>query len=460
MKAVHGRGVRHVTDQHSLVIIITLGRELRKQVRMHGQSMYGRGTNTNRSQNNYQSQRNYNQGTGMEEHQNSVPQQDDIPEQRAAQAAHNAPESQYSSPCQVFQPNPVKREKLLRSKLCYCLQVARKEEEDYDHFKQSMSLGRIDLPPSRLGGYISESEARQQQQRILSQSKYQKMIQREDQRRKQKEEEDAKIQEMKDIQRKKSEKLEENRQKQDLERKQKWLEDRQQRNEAFFDRFQPIDYTDEGPFGQLSKWAENEEEDDDWMYKKALEESIKTEKVMFPNIKKSMPSSLGTSSSPQVWKPVFSSLHGLGSSTTKKIIQKELTALQRDPPDYCSVGLVEDDLFHWQVAMMGPLNSPYQHGIFYLKIDFPTGYPFIPPNVTFITKIYHPNINNIISLDILSSRWSPVLTLSNVLMSIYTLLCDPNLDDPLVPDIAEIYKTDKEKYNKTANHWTQKYAGI
>ncbi|XP_073520006.1 epithelial-stromal interaction protein 1 isoform X4 [Phyllobates terribilis] len=303
MKAVHGRGVRHVTDQHSLVIIITLGRELRKQVRMHGQSMYGRGTNTNRSQNNYQSQRNYNQGTGMEEHQNSVPQQDDIPEQRAAQAAHNAPESQYSSPCQVFQPNPVKREKLLRTncrlvdpvmaanrriaspflqhveKFHLLFYVARKEEEDYDHFKQSMSLGRIDLPPSRLGGYISESEARQQQQRILSQSKYQKMIQREDQRRKQKEEEDAKIQEMKDIQRKKSEKLEENRQKQDLERKQKWLEDRQQRNEAFFDRFQPIDYTDEGPFGQLSKWAENEEEDDDWMYKKALEESIKTHKI-------------------------------------------------------------------------------------------------------------------------------------------------------------------------------------
>ncbi|XP_073436408.1 epithelial-stromal interaction protein 1 isoform X2 [Dendrobates tinctorius] len=237
------------------------------------QSMYGRGRNTMTSQNNFQSQRNYNQGTGMEEQQNSDPQQDGIDGQPAAQTPHTAPESQYSSPCQVFQPNPTKREKLLR--------MAREEEEEYERFKQSRNLGHIDLPPSRLGGYNSESEARQQQQRIQSQSKYQRMIQREDQRRKQKEEEEAKIQKMKDIQRKQAEKLEENRQKQDLVRKQKWHEDRQKRNEAFLDRFQPIDYAVDGIFGQQNKWAENEdeEEDEDWMFKKALEESIKTHKI-------------------------------------------------------------------------------------------------------------------------------------------------------------------------------------
>ncbi|XP_069614328.1 epithelial-stromal interaction protein 1 isoform X2 [Ranitomeya imitator] len=163
------------------------------------QSIYSSGRTTRRSQSNYQSQRNYNQGTGMEEQQNSDPQQDGIKERPAAQAPHTAPESQYSSSCQVVQPNPTKREKLLR--------MAREEEEEYERFKQSRSLGHIDLPPRRLGGHNSESEARQQQQRILSQSKYQKMIQREDYKRKQKEEEDAKIQQMKDIQRKK-EKLE------------------------------------------------------------------------------------------------------------------------------------------------------------------------------------------------------------------------------------------------------------
>ncbi|XP_051506528.1 ubiquitin-conjugating enzyme E2 D2-like isoform X1 [Myxocyprinus asiaticus] len=141
-------------------------------------------------------------------------------------------------------------------------------------------------------------------------------------------------------------------------------------------------------------------------------------------------------------------------------ISIELTDLGRDPPAQCSAGPVGDDLFHWQATIMGPNDSPYQGGVFFLTIHFPTDYPFKPPKVAFTTRIYHPNINSngSICLDILRSQWSPALTISKVLLSICSLLCDPNPDDPLVPEIARIYKTDNEKYNRIAREWTQKYA--
>uniref|UniRef100_A0A182J6L8 E2 ubiquitin-conjugating enzyme n=1 Tax=Anopheles atroparvus TaxID=41427 RepID=A0A182J6L8_ANOAO len=140
-----------------------------------------------------------------------------------------------------------------------------------------------------------------------------------------------------------------------------------------------------------------------------------------------------------------------------KRINKELQDLGRDPPAQCSAGPVGDDLFHWQATIMGPPDSPYQGGVFFLTIHFPTDYPFKPPKVAFTTRIYHPNINSngSICLDILRSQWSPALTISKVLLSICSLLCDPNPDDPLVPEIARIYKTDREKYNELAREWTR-----
>jgi len=61
------------------------------------------------------------------------------------------------------------------------------------------------------------------------------------------------------------------------------------------------------------------------------------------------------------------------------------------------------------------MDSPYTGGIFYLKITFPSDYPFKPPKVTFTTKIYHPNISSSgsICLDILQGQWSPALSISS-----------------------------------------------
>ena len=123
-------------------------------------------------------------------------------------------------------------------------------------------------------------------------------------------------------------------------------------------------------------------------------------------------------------------------------------------------GVQGDDMFHWQATIMGPSDSPYAGGVFLVSIHFPPDYPFKPPKVNFQTKVYHPNINSngAICLDILKEQWSPALTVSKVLLSICSLLTDPNPDDPLVPEIANIYKQDRARYEDTARSWTQKYA--
>ena len=143
-----------------------------------------------------------------------------------------------------------------------------------------------------------------------------------------------------------------------------------------------------------------------------------------------------------------------------KRISKELEELRKDPPANCSAGPVDDDLFIWEATLMGPTDSAYEGGVFNLSIKFPPDYPFSAPKVYFKTRIYHPNINakGGICLDILKDRWSPALTISKVLLSICSLLTDPNPDDPLVVSIANIYRRDPNEFEKIAKYWTQKYA--
>eukprot|EP00195_Chlamydomonas_chlamydogama_P000994 CAMPEP_0202916436 /NCGR_PEP_ID=MMETSP1392-20130828/68580_1 /ASSEMBLY_ACC=CAM_ASM_000868 /TAXON_ID=225041 /ORGANISM="Chlamydomonas chlamydogama, Strain SAG 11-48b" /LENGTH=142 /DNA_ID=CAMNT_0049608865 /DNA_START=141 /DNA_END=566 /DNA_ORIENTATION=- len=139
-----------------------------------------------------------------------------------------------------------------------------------------------------------------------------------------------------------------------------------------------------------------------------------------------------------------------------KRIQKELEDLKKDPPANCSAGPSnESDLYNWTATIMGPPDSPYQGGVFFVNIAFPADYPFKPPKVSFQTKVYHPNVNSsgAICLDILKDQWSPALTISKVLLSISSLLTDPNPDDPLVPEIANLYKNNRQAYVDNAVQW-------
>ena len=143
-----------------------------------------------------------------------------------------------------------------------------------------------------------------------------------------------------------------------------------------------------------------------------------------------------------------------------KRLRKELNELAMDPPSNCSAGPVGEDLYHWQETILGPEESIYEGGVYMLNIHFPADYPFKPPKINFITKIYHCNINSSgsICLDILKEQWSPALSISKVLLSISSLLTDCNPDDPLVTDIAQLYRNNKSQHDANAREWVMRYA--
>ena len=145
-----------------------------------------------------------------------------------------------------------------------------------------------------------------------------------------------------------------------------------------------------------------------------------------------------------------------------KRILREIKDLETDPPGNCTAGPVDgSNLFVWAGHIVGPTESPYEGGLFQLRIEFPTDYPFRPPTVTFVTRVYHPNINanGGICLDILKDQWTPALSVGKLLLSISSLLTDPNPRDPLMPEIARQYESNRELFNQTAREWTLRYAG-
>ncbi|KAF3786988.1 Ubiquitin-conjugating enzyme E2 27 [Nymphaea thermarum] len=143
-------------------------------------------------------------------------------------------------------------------------------------------------------------------------------------------------------------------------------------------------------------------------------------------------------------------------------VQKELVEIERDRKTLgVSIKLHGDDLTHLCGTIAGPLETPYEGGIFLIDIRLPAAYPFEPPKMQFITKVWHPNIssqNGAICLDILKDQWSPALTLKTALLSLQALLSSPQPDDPQDAVVAQQYLRDYSTFVGTARYWTETFA--
>ncbi|KAM4763018.1 ubiquitin-conjugating enzyme E2 C [Corvus cornix cornix] len=140
-----------------------------------------------------------------------------------------------------------------------------------------------------------------------------------------------------------------------------------------------------------------------------------------------------------------------------KRLQQELMALMMSGDKGISAFPESDNLFKWIGTIDGAAGTPYEELRYKLSLEFPSGYPYTAPTVRFLTPCYHPNVDTQgnICLDILKEKWSALYDVRTILLSVQSLLAEPNIESPLNTHAAELWKNQvaykkyvRETYNK------------
>ncbi|KAG2200255.1 hypothetical protein INT46_009232 [Mucor plumbeus] len=137
--------------------------------------------------------------------------------------------------------------------------------------------------------------------------------------------------------------------------------------------------------------------------------------------------------------------------------------LQKNPVEGFSAGLVDDNIYEWEILVIGSQDTLYEGGFFKAKLSFPISYPIDPPTMTFLTEMYHPNVypDGTVCISILhppgddkygyeqaSERWSPVHTVETILLSVISMLSSPNDESPANIEAAKQYRDDYPQFKK------------
>ena len=152
------------------------------------------------------------------------------------------------------------------------------------------------------------------------------------------------------------------------------------------------------------------------------------------------------------------------SNFSKALLKKQFKDLNQASDLGLSVGLVDDNNFYkWSVVIFGPTETIYEGGFFRAILTFPDDYPNSPPQMKFTTKMWHPNIyqDGRVCISILhppgtdkfneqekaEERWRPSLGAEEILLSVISMLNDPNPDSPANIDAAVQFRNHREEYN-------------
>ena len=124
--------------------------------------------------------------------------------------------------------------------------------------------------------------------------------------------------------------------------------------------------------------------------------------------------------------------------------------MQSDSPEGINCAPLDNNFMKWQAVILGPDNTAWEDGKFMLQLEFSESYPHKAPVVKFLTKMYHPNIfaDGSIYLDILHNQWSPIYDIWAILISIRSLLCDPNPASAANSEAARLYLENRREYKR------------
>ncbi|CAH0481864.1 unnamed protein product [Peronospora belbahrii] len=149
----------------------------------------------------------------------------------------------------------------------------------------------------------------------------------------------------------------------------------------------------------------------------------------------------------------------------KELLRRQFLEMSRNPPEGVSVGLGDDDnIFNWEILLVGPPDTLYEGAFFKAVLEFPADFPNMPPKMTFKSEMWHPNVypNGVVCISILhppgedhlnqqetaDERWRPILGVESILVSVISMLSDPNDDSPANIDAAVEWRNDKEGFKK------------
>lgn len=149
------------------------------------------------------------------------------------------------------------------------------------------------------------------------------------------------------------------------------------------------------------------------------------------------------------------------SPTTIKALARELSTLQRSPPDCVRVALSDADILSFSGWVQGPPSTPYAGGFFRITFDFnDVDFPNVPPTCRFATPIFHPNVSRSgeICVSSLKKDWKKEYGIERILVTIKCLLIEPNADSALDAEASRLMQEDWERYAETARLWTSVHA--